>query len=521
MSEWDYSWDYGGEQPYDNWSWDAGAMPGGFTPDYSYDYGGQQPYDNWSGSGGAGSLSLEDQVRQAIAARPDLYGSASQAPGWGSSILGALGSVGSFLGKNAGTLGPLLSGAGSIAGGAVGSTAANDAARLQSQALNRGIDLSTSQWLNQLERTQPWVQAGQQAIGTLQGLAGREAPSMASSYPTQVNRQWYDYGVPSATPGWQPQAYQGPQGPNAGDYRWTPQEGPQAADFRYTPGQIPAASQYAYRPGAVPTLSGQELLANDPGVQFRQDEARKALEGSAAARGDLLSGQNLKALQSRSQDLASQEYSNAWNRASQQAQLREQWAQNASQLGWNQAESEARLREQVNQIASQQGWSQSHAEAVFREQQLQLASQQGWNQALQGQQNAFTQGLDTSKWNTLQQQQWAQEQYKNMLTNNQLMYGRDTAENQTNYDREQARYRQQLTQHLLPWEQSSTLASLGAQVTGQLGNQGIASSSGISNLLGQLGATQGMGTLGSAGQWNQAISGGVGSLQNILKGLNA
>jgi hypothetical protein len=58
-------------------------------------------------------------------------------------------------------------------------------------------------------------------------------------------------------------------------------------------------------------------------------------------------------------------------------------------------------------------------------------------------------------------------------------------------------------------------------MAGQLGSQGIASTSGISNLLGQLGSTQAMGTLGSAGQWNQSISGGIGGLQNILRGLNA
>ena len=358
-------------------------------------------------------------------------------------------------------------------------------------------------------------------LAQLQQLAGREQPSMASSYPTQVNRQWYDYGIPSATPGWQPETYQGPQGPNAGDYRWTPQQGPQAADYRYTPGQIPAASHYAYRPGAVPTLSGQELLANDPGVAFRLAEGRKALEGSAAARGGLLSGPTLAALQRSGQELSSQEYSNAWNRASQQAQLREQWGQAASQMGWQQAEAESRLREQVNQIASQQGWNQSQAEAAFREGQAQLASQQGWNQALQGQQNQFTQGLDTSKWNTLQQQQWAQEQYKNMMEQNQRMYSRDFTENQSNYEREQARYRQQLAQHLLPFEQQSTLANLGGQAVGMYGQQGQAATSGIARLLEALGGAQGTGAAGQGLAWTRALGGATNQLPSLLAGLNA
>lgn len=53
-----------------------------------------------------------------------------------------------------------------------------------------------------------------------------------------------------------------------------------------------------------------------PGYQFRQDEAQKAVERSAAARGGLVSGRTLKELQERSQGLASQEYGNYMNRLS-------------------------------------------------------------------------------------------------------------------------------------------------------------------------------------------------------------
>ena len=57
-----------------------------------------------------------------------------------------------------------------------------------------------------------------------------------------------------------------------------------------------------------------EFLAANPAYQFRQQEAQKALERSAAQRGGLLSGQFAKALQERSQGLASQEFSNAYDR---------------------------------------------------------------------------------------------------------------------------------------------------------------------------------------------------------------
>lgn len=51
-----------------------------------------------------------------------------------------------------------------------------------------------------------------------------------------------------------------------------------------------------------------------PGYQFQQDEARKALEASAAARGGLLGGNTGAALTQRASDIANQEYGNYLNR---------------------------------------------------------------------------------------------------------------------------------------------------------------------------------------------------------------
>lgn len=52
----------------------------------------------------------------------------------------------------------------------------------------------------------------------------------------------------------------------------------------------------------------------DPGYQFRLQEGLKALDRQAAARGGMLSGAALKGTQKYAQDVASQEYSNAFNR---------------------------------------------------------------------------------------------------------------------------------------------------------------------------------------------------------------
>lgn len=59
---------------------------------------------------------------------------------------------------------------------------------------------------------------------------------------------------------------------------------------------------------------GMDQFEADPGYAFRLSEGIKALERSAAARGGLLSGQTLKGVNRYGQDMASQEYMNAFNR---------------------------------------------------------------------------------------------------------------------------------------------------------------------------------------------------------------
>ncbi len=69
---------------------------------------------------------------------------------------------------------------------------------------------------------------------------------------------------------------------------------------------VPLASNY--------TPFGMKQFEADPGYSFRMDEGMKALERSAAARGGLLSGSAMKGIQRFGQGLASDEYTNAFNR---------------------------------------------------------------------------------------------------------------------------------------------------------------------------------------------------------------
>lgn len=62
--------------------------------------------------------------------------------------------------------------------------------------------------------------------------------------------------------------------------------------------------------GSDPTAQ----LQQSPGYQFRYDQGMAGVQNSAAARGGLLSGGTLKAIQKYGQDFASNEYQNQFNR---------------------------------------------------------------------------------------------------------------------------------------------------------------------------------------------------------------
>lgn len=62
------------------------------------------------------------------------------------------------------------------------------------------------------------------------------------------------------------------------------------------------------------TPFSMEQFQQDPGYAFRLREGLKALDRSAAARGGLLGGNQLRGVTQFGQDLASQEYTNAFNR---------------------------------------------------------------------------------------------------------------------------------------------------------------------------------------------------------------
>jgi hypothetical protein len=114
-------------------------------------------------------------------------------------------------------------------------------------------------------------------------------------------------------------------------------------------------SQYRASAGLSPAeLAGERFnFEADPSYGFRLSEGLKALERSAAARGGLMSGGTGKALQRYGQDMASQEYGNAFQRFQQDRAARA--GLGGMEYGQFAGERSARLLPLMQTVASGQG----------------------------------------------------------------------------------------------------------------------------------------------------------------------
>jgi hypothetical protein len=114
-------------------------------------------------------------------------------------------------------------------------------------------------------------------------------------------------------------------------------------------------SQYRASAGLSPAeLAGEQFnFQADPSYGFRLSEGLKALERSAAARGGLMSGGTGKALQRYGQDMASQEYGNAFQRFQQDRAARA--GLGGMEYGQFAGERSARLLPLMQTVASGQG----------------------------------------------------------------------------------------------------------------------------------------------------------------------
>lgn len=109
--------------------------------------------------------------------------------------------------------------------------------------------------------------------------------------------------------------------------------------------ELVAASRY--------TPFSMDQFQQDPGYAFRLSEGLKALDRSAAARGGLLSGNQLRGVTQFGQDLASQEYTNAFNRYQAERAARLNPLQSLAGMGQTNAATMANQAGQYGNIMAQ------------------------------------------------------------------------------------------------------------------------------------------------------------------------
>ncbi len=222
---------------------------------------------------------------------------------------------------------------GAIGGGLIASSGAKSASQAQVQASREAQSAQERMFQQQTQLQEPFRQAGltaQQQIMYLLGLgspddygAGAQGVKATAYDPSQkyffADGTAYDpqQGRANAMPGMM--GAFGRIGANiaerlgAGAEGMTPEQMVQRG-LLYTQAPTTGGARPSGEFGSLAKPFGMDQFEADPGYAFRQSEGMKALERSAAARGNLLSGASMKGIQRFGQDLASQEYQNAFNR---------------------------------------------------------------------------------------------------------------------------------------------------------------------------------------------------------------
>lgn len=197
-----------------------------------------------------------------------------------------------------------------IGGAVIAADAAGNAADSQKDAANQTNATNRAMSRQQMELQKPSHETGVLANNRLAQLMGLDR-----GYDTDVyDRIYQDLRNKAsadnlAQSGW---TFDAAPGWAAGDIAshedWLKGEAMRQAKAQYQPGE--QGADY----GSLLKKFSMEDFEADPGYQFRMDEGMRGVEGGAAARGGLLSGAALKAIQKYGQGLASQEYGNAYSR---------------------------------------------------------------------------------------------------------------------------------------------------------------------------------------------------------------
>jgi len=195
-------------------------------------------------------------------------------------------------------------GAALLGSAVIGGMASSKAAKSQAAAANRAAQLEREMFERQIELQEPFRQAGLTAQQRYMNLLGLSQSPTARTEQEIRNALAAQYMQPGIGEG-------GIQGVDeAGLSAAVQAEMAKDAQARQEYEALKASPEF----GKYTRDFGMQDFEQDPGYSFRMSEGLKALDRQAAARGGLISGGALKASQRYGQDLASQEYMNAFNR---------------------------------------------------------------------------------------------------------------------------------------------------------------------------------------------------------------
>ena len=154
--------------------------------------------------------------------------------------------------------------------------------------------------------------AGAGAGGGAGGAGGGAGGAGGSGSPWDLNSPLL---APFNKPFVPPYGAGGPAaGGGGGGYLYDPYTGQKLTGGEDIPG-VPQFNYAAFDPGQGFQAPKGEQVYDDPGYQFRLNQANEAFQNAAYAKGIMGSGGTLKDFLKYNQDMASQEYTNAYNRA--------------------------------------------------------------------------------------------------------------------------------------------------------------------------------------------------------------
>lgn len=214
---------------------------------------------------------------------------------------------------------------------AIGSSASKSAAKSQANAANAAIANDQATFQQQVQLQQPFRQAGlttNNRLMYLLGLGGSADGSSSELFDT-TGGEWRPNADLYANDQEYRKAYDTFMQAHMNQYGRDPnldigsslpraEEGLRQAGFDVDAfrAQRKAENEASADYGWLQRRFGMKDFEADPGYQFRMDEGMRGVEGGAAARGGLLSGAALKAIQKYGQNFASNEYQNAYARDS-------------------------------------------------------------------------------------------------------------------------------------------------------------------------------------------------------------